>query len=67
MLVHFLEEVLAGKFAFDFYWPLSKNVKYAINAMEIVRKPKYVGSNNLEICLACMMQFSTPLSISKEL
>ena len=21
-MVHFLEEVLAGKFAFDFYWPL---------------------------------------------
>ena len=47
-------------------YSLSKSDKYAKNAMEIVHEPKYVGSNNLEICLACMMQFSTPLSITKK-
>ena len=47
-------------------YSLSKSDKYAKNAMEIVHEPKYVGSNNLEIYFkASVMQFSTPLSISK--
>ena len=62
-LVHFLEEVLAGKFAFDFYWPL---VNFQISSPIMRNKSNLKSFHSASIKLSIQTLNFSPLLSKNE-
>ena len=73
-MVRFLEEVLAGKFAFEIYWPLVRSAEYKTFALKSTQYkfwyrgwvPKFATGIYIFIKDAFIFNFLTRLVYKKE-